>query len=71
MRHSPFLKRCWVKDTDLLAEIEVSGKRKKGKPKLTQDEAHQLAAWCFDHPGAGSSRPGFAAARPYMTAPRG
>jgi integrase len=43
-------KRGWLKETDLLAEIEVSGKRKKGKPKLSQDEAHQLVAWCFDHP---------------------
>ena len=31
------------------------GKRNKGKPKLTQDEAQKLVDWCFAHgsdPGA-------------------
>jgi hypothetical protein len=43
-------KQGWLKRTDLLDGIEVSGKRKKGKPKLSQDEAHQLLAWCLAHP---------------------
>jgi integrase len=43
-------KQGWLKRTDLLEGIEVSGKRKKGKPKLTQDEAHVLLTWCLDHP---------------------
>ena len=43
-------KKGWSKHTDLLDTIEVSGKRKKGKPKLTQDEAHQLVSWCLAHP---------------------
>lgn len=48
-------KRGWAKHSDVLAGIEVSGKRRKGKPKLSQDEAHQLLAWCLanpDDPGA-------------------
>jgi integrase len=43
-------KKGWSKHPNVLAEIEVSGKRRKGKPKLTQDEAHQLLTWCFAHP---------------------
>ena len=39
-----------IDHADVLAGIEVSGKRKKGKPKLTQDEAHQLVSWCLAHP---------------------
>jgi integrase len=43
-------KQGWLKRDDLLEGIEVSGKRKKGKPKLTQDEAQVLLTWCLDHP---------------------
>jgi integrase len=43
-------KKGWSSHAEVLAGIEVSGKRKKGKPKLTQDEAHQLVAWCLAHP---------------------
>jgi integrase len=43
-------KEGWSKHTDLLDTIEVKGKRKKGKPKVTQDEAHQLVSWCLAHP---------------------
>jgi integrase len=43
-------KQGWTKESDVLVGIEVTGKRKKGKSKLTQDEAHQLLRWCLDHP---------------------
>ena len=44
------IKKGWSEYPGLLAGIEVSGKRKKGKPKLTHDEAHKLIAWCLSHP---------------------
>jgi len=31
-------------------QIEVVGKRSKGKPKLTQGEAKKLVDWCLVHP---------------------
>jgi len=31
-------------------QIEVVGKRKKGKPELTQDEAGRVVDWCLAHP---------------------
>jgi integrase len=40
-------KQGWTKGTPVTKAIEVSGKRKKGKPKLTQDEASKLLAWCL------------------------
>ena len=43
-------KQGWSKHPDVLATIEVSGKRKKGKPKLSHDEAHTLVSWCLVHP---------------------
>jgi integrase len=43
-------KQGWSKHPDVLATIEVSGKRKKGKPKLSNDEAHTLVSWCLAHP---------------------
>lgn len=43
-------KKGWSKHTDLLDTMEVNGKMKKGKPKPTQDEAHQLVSWCLAHP---------------------
>ena len=43
-------KQEWTKRTDLTARIEVIGKRNKGKPKLTQDEAKKLVDWCLAHP---------------------
>jgi integrase len=43
-------KQEWTHRTDLTARIEVVGKRKKGKPKLTQDEAKKLVDWCLANP---------------------
>jgi integrase len=43
-------KRGWTRNATVTETIEVSGKRKKGKPKLTQDEASKLLAWCLAHP---------------------
>ena len=43
-------KQEWTKREDLTAQIEVVGKRNKGKPKLTQDEAKKLVDWCLAHP---------------------
>jgi len=40
----------WIRRADLVAKIEVVGKRNKGKPKLTQDEAKKLVDWCLAHP---------------------
>jgi integrase len=39
-----------TKHTNLLNQIEVIGKRRKGKEKLTQDEAKKLVDWCLAHP---------------------
>lgn len=35
---------------DVVGGVEVLGKRRKGKPKLTYDEAKKLVAWCLDRP---------------------
>jgi integrase len=43
-------KQEWIRRADLTAQIEVVGKRNKGKPKLTQDEAKKLVDWCLAHP---------------------
>lgn len=43
-------KQEWLRRADLVAKIEVVGKRNKGKPKLTQDEAKKLVDWCLAHP---------------------
>ena len=43
-------KQGWTKPLALTGGIEVSGKRHKGKPKLSHDEAAQLVAWCLKHP---------------------
>jgi integrase len=43
-------KQQWIHRADLAAKIEVVGKRCKGKPKLTQDEAKKLVDWCLAHP---------------------
>jgi integrase len=40
-------KREWIRRADLTVGIEVVGKRNKGKPKLTQDEAKKLIDWCL------------------------
>jgi len=48
-------KREWTKHAALAEGIEVVGKRNKGKPKLTQDEARKVVDWCLAHandPGA-------------------
>ena len=48
-------KKKWIRQKTVLDEVEVSGKRRKGKPKLSQDETHRLLAWCLarpDDPGA-------------------
>ena len=49
-------KKKWIRQRTVLDEVEVSGKRRKGKPKLSlRDEAHRLLAWCLarpDDPGA-------------------
>jgi integrase len=42
-------KRGWTKGVPT-AEIKVIGKRKKGKPKLSQDEAETLVKWCLANP---------------------
>jgi hypothetical protein len=39
-----------MKRTNLTEQIEVVGKRKMGKPKLTQDDAGKLVDWCLAHP---------------------
>jgi len=43
-------RREWMKRREITAKIEVSGKRRKGKPKLSQDEARKLLAWCLANP---------------------
>lgn len=43
-------KKQWAKGSQLAVDIEVDGKRKKGKPKLTRDEADTLVTWCLAHP---------------------
>jgi integrase len=43
-------KRAWTRNAAVTETIEISGKRRKGKPKLTQDEASKLLAWCLAHP---------------------
>jgi integrase len=43
-------KKEWTKRGELTHGIEVVGKRRKGKPKLTQDEAKRLVDWCIAHP---------------------
>lgn len=40
----------WSKGLPVTEEIEVSGKRRKGKPKLSQDEAGKLLAYCLANP---------------------
>ena len=40
-------KRQWTKGAPVLQGIEVDGMRKKGKPKLSQDEAERLVNWCL------------------------
>jgi integrase len=42
-------KREWIQVEGLTAKIEVVGRRNKGKPKLTQDEAKKLIDWCLGH----------------------
>jgi integrase len=44
-------KRQWTKGAPILTGIEVAGIRKKGKPKLSQDEAEKLVSWCLSQPG--------------------
>jgi integrase len=43
-------KQEWTHHSTLTDKIEVVGKRNKGKPKLTQDEAKKLVDWCLAHP---------------------
>jgi integrase len=45
-------KKEWTKrgSAEVTGKIEVIGKPNKGKPKLSQDEAQQLLAWCLAHP---------------------
>jgi hypothetical protein len=40
----------WLTGKDVVGGVEVLGKRRKGKPKLTYDEAKKLVAWCLDRP---------------------
>lgn len=40
----------WLKGKDVLDGVEVLGKRRKGKPKLTYDEAKKLVTWCLARP---------------------
>jgi hypothetical protein len=42
--------REWLTGKDVVGGVEVLGKRRKGKPKLTYDEAKKLVAWCLDRP---------------------
>jgi integrase len=43
-------RRQWTKNPDVLRGIEVVGRRNKGKPKLSQDEAEALVNWCLSRP---------------------
>jgi integrase len=40
-------KQGWTRNTTVTDTIEINGRRKKGKPKLSQDEASKLLAWCL------------------------
>jgi integrase len=43
-------RRQWTKHREVLTGIEVVGRRKKGKAKLSQDEAEKLVTWCLANP---------------------
>ncbi len=43
-------RKQWTKGVPVLDGIEVVGRRNKGKPKLSQDEAEKLVGWCLAHP---------------------
>lgn len=42
-------KQGWTKSVQLAEQIKVKGGRKKGKPKLSRDDAATLIAWCLKH----------------------